>query len=179
MYQDGIGPGCAISLGPLQGLIHAPARDQCLHPCNNAKIRVLPAVFTGPDLAAKFINIGQGLFLAVNEAVGLGEFLVFNADAGYAALFELSDQAPHVVEVAVTGITVQQDRDIRGVGHEFQHVDDLGPACFITVPDTELGRHGQAAGPDPLEPCLLHEFGRDAVMGFQDELQFGRAEQGA
>ena len=135
------------------------------------------AVLAGPYLAAEFIDIGQGLFLAADEAVGLGEFLVFNADAGYPALFELPDQAPHIIEVAVAGIAVQQDRDLRGVGHEFQHIDDLGPACLVAVPDAELGRQGQAARPDTLEPGLLHEFGRDAVVGFQDELQVRRFQQ--
>ena len=175
--QDGVRACFAIGRSPLQGLIHAPARDQRLHPRDNAEVRVPLAVLAGPDLAAELVDVCQGLFTAVDEAVGLGELLVFDTHAGYPPLFEFPHQAPHVVEVAVTGVAVQQDRDIRGVGHEFQHVHHLGPACLVAVPHAELRRQGEAARPDALEPGLLHEFRRDAVMGFQEELQLGRFEQ--
>jgi hypothetical protein len=48
------------------------------------------------------------LTLSVQEAVGLGKLLILDADAGDAALFQFSHQAAHVVEVAVTGIAVEQ-----------------------------------------------------------------------
>src|SRR5205807_7143739 len=94
-----------------------------------------------------------------------------DADAGDPALFELAYQAPHVVEVAIARISVQQDRQIAGVGHELQHVHDLRPARFVVVAHPELGRYRKAGRPDPAESRLVHDARRQTVVGLHQELK--------
>ena len=67
-------------------------------------------VLGGPDLAAELVHLCQGLLLAVDEAVGLGEELVLQTHAGDPPLLQLAHQPANVVEVAVAGIPVEQNR---------------------------------------------------------------------
>jgi hypothetical protein len=141
--ENGIRAGAPIGLRASQGFLHAPTRDQRLDSRDNAEIRVSLSILPGGNLAGKLFDIRQGLTLTIQEAVGLGKDLVFNAHSTDAALLELANQAAQIVEVAIAGITVEQDRQITGVGHELQHVDDLGPARLIIVAYSELGGNRQ------------------------------------
>jgi hypothetical protein len=109
---------------------------------------------------------------AVDKAVRFRKQLVLDAHGGHVTLLELSHQAPHVVEVAVAGVAVEHDRDGRGLGHELDHLEDLGPARLIAVPDAELGGQGQTAGPESAESRFLADPGADAVVRLQQELGF-------
>src|SRR5690606_20994522 len=94
-----------------------------------------------------------------------------------AALLELAHEAPHVVEVAVAGVAVQQDRDGGDIRHELEHVHHLRPAGLVVVAHAELRGDGEAAGPDALEAGLLDDAGGDAVVGLEKELELRRVEQ--
>ena len=79
---------------------------------HNDELIVQLGVLAGLDLAGKFVDVGQVLRLAGDEAVGLGEQLVLEAHADDIALFELADQAAGIVEVAVARVAVEQNRQI-------------------------------------------------------------------
>ncbi len=151
MDQDRVGAGEAIGLGPLQRLVHAPAGDQRLDPRHDREVLVVLRVLARLALAAERVDVGQRLALAADEAVGLRELLVLDADAGDAALLELPDQAPQVVEVAVAGIAVEQDRQVARVRHELERVDDLGPARLVVVAHAVL--RGDREAQMPLKPA--------------------------
>ena len=170
--QDGIRAGAAIGFGAAQRFVHAPSGDQRFDARHDGEIGIRLGILARLDLAAKFVDVGQRLRFAVDEAVGLGKLFVFDAHAGHAALFELADQAAHVVEVTVAGIAIEQDRQLAGVGHELEHVDHLGPAHFIVVAHAKLRRDRQARSPDGFEAGLAHDARRQAVVGFHQEFGF-------
>ncbi len=177
--QNSVGAGLAVRLGAAQGLVHAPTRDQRLHPSDDDEIRILLAVLSGADLALKLGDVGQRLAMAVDEAVGFGEQLVLDAHAGDAPLLQLLHQAAHVVEVAVASVAVDEDGNAARIGHELQHVHHLGPARLVVVAHPELRGEGEPAGPDALEAGLLDDAGADAVMRLHEELQLGGVEKRA
>ncbi len=170
--QDRVCAGTAIGFRATQRLVHAPACDQRFHARHNRKILVRLRVLAGLDLAAEFVHIGKRLRFAVNEAIRFRELLVLDTYAGNAALFELAHEAAHVVEVAVAGIAVQQNRQIACVGHEFEVVDHLRPACFVVVAHAELRGNREARAPDRLEAGFAHDAGGQAVMGLHHEFEF-------
>jgi GNAT superfamily N-acetyltransferase len=133
------------------------------------------AVLAGLDAAAELVDVGERLPVA-DEGVRLGEQLVLEADAGEAALAQLAHEAADVVEVAVAGVAVDQDRQGRGVGHVLEHVQHLGPRRLVAVAQAERGRHREARRPDPAEARLLDDLRGEAVMGLQEEGEGGRAD---
>ncbi|GIX28228.1 MAG: hypothetical protein KatS3mg123_2109 [Burkholderiales bacterium] len=175
--QDGVGAGGMIGLGPAQGLVQAPAGDQRLHPRHDDEVRIALAVLAGADLALELGDVGQGLAVAVDQAVHLGKQLVLDAHPGDAAAFQLLHQTAHAVEVAVACISIHEDRNAGGVGHELHHVHHLGPARLVVVAHAELGREGEPARPDALEAGLFHDAGAQAVVGLHQEFQLGGGEQ--
>ena len=68
-------------------------------------------------------------------------------------------QAAEIIEAAIAGIAVKQDRHAGGIGHELQGFQDLRPACLVVVAHAVLRGNRQAAAPDPLEACFLDNFG--------------------
>src|SRR5438045_8048960 len=57
-------------------------------------------------------------------------------------LLELAHQPPHVVEVAVAGVAVHEDRDRPGgVGHEADVLHHLRPRELVVVAHAEGRRH--------------------------------------
>ena len=109
--RDRIGPCGVISLRPPQGLFHAPSGDQRFHAGDDDKSSSALAVLTGLDLSGKFLDIRQRLPLFAQKAIGFRKELVFDANARDIALFQLPDQAPHVVEIPVAGVGIEQDWD--------------------------------------------------------------------
>ncbi len=168
--QDRVRAGPAVGLPAAQRLFQAPAGDQGFDPSHDAEIVVLLRVLAGLDLAAKGLDVFQFLLLALDETVGFREQLVLDADAADVALLELAHQAPHVVEIAVTGVAVEQDRDGGGIRHELENADDLGPAQLVVVAHRVLRRQGQPGTPDALEAGFLDNSGRQTVVGFENEL---------
>ena len=176
--QHRVGACRVIGLGATQRLVEPPARDQRLDAGNDAELGIGLAVLAGLDLAAELVDVGQRLALA-EKRVGLGEQLVLDADAGDAALAQLAHQSAHVVEVAVAGIAVDQDRDRGRVRHELEHLEHLGPRRLVAVAHAERRRHRQPGRPDALEPGLLHDLGRQPVMGLHQERELRSAKLGA
>src|SRR5262249_17383407 len=66
----------------------APSGSHRLPPPHAVHLRVLGR----PDLAAELLDLGQRLGGPLEEAVGLGERLVFDAHPRHAALLQLADQ---------------------------------------------------------------------------------------
>ena len=188
-FQDFIGSGmlavnqnsvCSclmIGLRTLQCFTHTPAGNQCFNTCDNTEIRIILAVLSGLDLAAEFIHVSKWLTFTINKTIELGELFIFNADPGDTTLFEFFNEPAHVVEIAITGIAIQQDRNTCDIRHKLQHVYNLGPAGFIAVTYTELRRNGQAAGPYAFKTCFFHQACGNPVMGFHNEFQFWRSQQ--
>ena len=56
-------------------------------------------VFAGFDFPGELVNRGERLTFAANEAVGLREHLVFDTDAGDAALLQLANEATHELKL--------------------------------------------------------------------------------
>ena len=126
MNQKRVRAGFMIGLCALESLDHAAAGNKGFDPRNDAEIVVDLTVLAGLDLAAEFVDVGQRLTIA-DEGICFGKQLVLDADTGDAALAKLADDAPHIVEVAVTRVAVHQDRNRGCVGHEFEDVEYLCP----------------------------------------------------
>src|SRR6185437_15550955 len=133
-------------------------------------------ILAGFDLAEELVHIGKWLRFTVDEAVGLGELLVFDADAGDAALLELAHEAAHVVEVAVAGVAVEQDRQVAGVGHEFERVDHLRPAGLVIVAHAELCGNRETRAPDRFEAGFADDSRGQPVMGLHHEFELAADE---
>ena len=137
--QDAVGAGLAIGFGAAQRFGEPPAADEGFDPGDDGKVLVALGVFAGFDLAAELVHVRHGLGVALDEAVRFGEELVFDAHRGNLALLQLADEALHVVEVAVAGVAVEENRNRGGVGHEFEGFEHLRPAGFVVVAHAELG----------------------------------------
>ena len=147
--EDGVRAGAPVRLGPLQRLAQAPAGDECLDASDDAEVVVALGVLARLDLPAELVHVRERLVVA-DEAVGLREELVLDADAGDVACLELLDEPAHVVEVAVAGVPVEQERNRGRVAHELEQVEDLRPAHLVVVPHAHRGRDRQAAAPQAL-----------------------------
>ena len=132
MDQHGIGASLLIGMGAAQCLVQPPAGNQRLDTGDQHEIRIGLAVLAGFDLAAEFVHVGKWLAMT-DKRIGLREQLVFDTCAGNTALAQFRHQATDVVEIAVTGIAVHQDRDAGRVGHEFENFENLGPGCFVRI----------------------------------------------
>jgi hypothetical protein len=130
--QDAVGARRVVCLGAPEGLVEAAPRDERLHAGHDREVGLGGAVLAGLDLPAELVDVGQRLMLA-DERVRLGEELVLEADRRHSALAELPDETAHVVEVAVSRVPVEEDRERRGVGHELEHLQDLGPGGLVAV----------------------------------------------
>ena len=106
-----------------------------------------------------------------DKTIRLGEEFVFNADCGDVALLEFADEPLHIIEVAVSRVAIQENRNRGRIGHEFQVLEDLGPAGFVAVTDAELRGNGEAAGPDASKAGFLNDLCADAIVGLTDELK--------
>jgi len=87
--QHRVRAGLVVGARAAQRLGEAPARDEGLDAGDDAEIIVGPRIPGGLDLAAELVDVGERLPAAFDEAVGLGEQLVFQADGRDAALPEL------------------------------------------------------------------------------------------
>ena len=172
MDENGVGTGESIGLGTAQGFVHAPARNQCLDTRDDAKSGILLRILAGGDLADELLDVGQRLAFRVQKAIRLRKLLILDADTRDAALLELAHQAAHVVEIAVTGVAVEQYGQIAGIGHELEHVHNLGPTRLVVVAHAELRRDGQSGSPYALEARLAHDARGQAVVRFHEKLEF-------
>ena len=175
--EDGIGAGRVIGLRALERLGETPARDERFHAGDQHEVGVLLAVLARLDLAGELRDIGERLELGAEERVGLREELVLDHHAAHADLLELPHEAPHVVEVAVAGVAVEEHGHRRRLGHEGYVVDHLGPAQLVVVADAEGGGQGEAARPDPLEPGLLDDARGEAIVGLHHEGDLGSRDE--
>ena len=82
---------------------------------------------------------------AAGEGVGLGKELVLNADPGDVTLAQLAHEPAHVVEVAVAGVAIYQDGQLRGVG---QH----SSTSSTWVQDASLLRLAEIVKPEAQMP---------------------------
>ena len=128
------------------------------------------------DFSAECLNIFEWLRFALDKAVGLRKQLVLNTNTGHPDLAQFTNQAAHIIEIPVTGITIQQDRNACDIGHELQLLHHLGPGKFIVIPYRMLRRKGQAGAPDTLEPSFFHDSSRKAIMRFEDKFRLTGAQ---
>jgi hypothetical protein len=164
-------------LGAPHHFLHAPAGDETFQPRHERKVRIALRFLHGFDLAGEFFQVSQRLALAVDERIGLWEQLVLDANRGDAALLELAHQPPHVVEVPVSGVRVEQDRDAGRVAHEFHHFEHLRPARFVIVAHAERGGNGEPARPDAAKTRFFDDARAQAVVRFHQEFELIRAQQ--
>ncbi|MCG3768242.1 MAG: hypothetical protein JW394_0345 [Nitrospira sp.] len=75
-----------VGLGAPQGFRQAPAADESFHSGDDGEVLVGLGVFACLDLAAELLHVRHGLGAALNEAIGLGEELVFDTDRSDLAL---------------------------------------------------------------------------------------------
>ena len=177
--QDRVGAGFRVRVRAAQRLVHAPARDQRFDARDDREVGIGLRILAGLDLAAELVDFRERLALAADEAVGLRELLVLDTDARDAALLELLHEAAHVVEVAVAGVAVEQDRQVARVRHEFEHVDDLGPARLVVVTHAELRGDREARCPDALEAGFADDPRGQAVVRFHQEFEVAADEHAA
>ena len=174
--QHGVSAGLAVGFAATQGFVQPPAGNERLDPGHDAEVVILLRILAGLDLAAKTVEIFERLLLTLDEAVGLRKQLVLDAHAGDLALLQLVYQPAHVVEVAVTGVTVEQDRNTGRVGHEFERVHHLRPAQLIVVTNRMLCRQRQPGSPDAAESRFFDDARREAVVGLENEFSLVAAQ---
>jgi hypothetical protein len=117
MNQNGIGSSQPISLRPPDGLLMAPACNQSLHSGNHIEIFAGLTVFTGPQFFAENIDFLQLLFLVAQQRITFWEDFILKANSCDVSLFQFFHQTARVVEVSVSGVSVQQNWDITGIAH--------------------------------------------------------------
>jgi hypothetical protein len=176
MDQHGICAGFLIGVSAAQRLIQAPARNKRFDPGDEHEVGVGLAVLARLDLAAEFIHVGQRLTVT-DKGICFREQFVFDAGARDAALTQFCDQPADVIEVAVPGIAVHQDRDRCGIGHEFKYLENLGPRGFVRITHTERRRHRKPGRPYSAESRFLGNFSGKTVMRFHQKTHFGTFEQ--
>jgi len=108
--QDGVRTGQPVRFGSPQCSSMLQNGDQCFDSRDDRKVWGRSGCPCQRLSCRRTPDIGQRLAFPVQETVGFGKLLVLNADARNPALFELAHQAPHVVEIAVARIAVEQDR---------------------------------------------------------------------
>ena len=114
---------------------------------------------------------------SLDKTICLGEEFIFNADRSDVALLQFADEPLHIIEVAVSRIAIEENRNRSRVGHEFQHLKYLGPAGFVVVTDAELRGNGEAAGPNASNAGFLNDFCAETIVGFTDEFKLFRQEE--
>src|SRR5712671_2554671 len=107
----------------------------------------------------------------IEERIGLGKHLVLDAHGRDIALLELAHQAAHIVEVSISSVSIQKDRNAAGIAHQFYDLQHLGPASFITVAHSHGCGQSKTTGPDPLETCFFDQLCSESVMGLHQEFQ--------
>src|SRR5437667_1767236 len=111
-------------------------------------------------------------------AAALGHNLVFEQYPGGAASRELLHRALHVVQVAVAGIAVGDDRDGYARGHTTNGVGHFAQGDEVQVRQAEQRRAGaETADENGLKPGLLDDQRGEDVMGAQAANNSGQDEQ--
>ena len=112
----------------------------------------------------------------MNELV-LGKSLSSMQTAATPALLQFFHEPSHVVEISVAGISIEQDRNVSGVAHEFDDFEYLRPARFIVVAHAERGGNRKPAGPDAAKPGFLDDAGAQCIVSLHQKLKtFGLQE---
>src|SRR5258708_3587053 len=169
--EDGVGSRGAVSMGPIQGFVQAQAEDESFNSGDDTEVAILLRILGGLDLAGKFLSIGEELMFLIEERIGLGKHLVLDAHGRDIALLELVHQAAHIVEVSVSSVSIQEDRNAAGIAHQFHDLQHLGPTGFIAVAHSHGGGQSKTTGPNPLEARFFDQLRSQAVMGFHQKLQ--------
>jgi len=86
-------------------------------------------------------------------------------------LLEFFHEPSHVVEISVTGITIEQDWNVSGVAHEFDDFQYLRPTRFIIIAYAEGGGDRKPASPDPSKPDFLDDPGAQCIMSLHQKLE--------
>ena len=168
--EDAVGAGLDVSRRPVERLGATPPGDERLGAGDDAEVWVGLDVLARPDLAAELLDVGQRL-IAVEERVGLRKDLVLDAHGGDVALAQLGHQSAKVVEVAVPGVAVDENRNAGAVRHEFQRFQQLRPGRFVAVAQPEGRGDGEPGRPDQRKPRFFDDFRRQAVVCLHGERQ--------
>src|SRR6266446_4606400 len=99
------------------------------------------------------------------------EHLGLDAHGGDIALLELAHQAADVVEVSISGVSIQKDRNAAGIAHQLDDLQHLRPTGFIAVAHSHGCGQSKTAGPNPFEASFFDQLRSQAVMGFHQKLQ--------
>mmetsp|Transcript_104 Transcript_104/g.219 ORF Transcript_104/g.219 Transcript_104/m.219 type:complete len:220 (-) Transcript_104:11-670(-) len=177
MNQNSISSSLSVCISTAKSLIHTPPSDQRLNSGNNIKVRVTLGVFTSSDLPTKLVDISKRLVFTIDEGVGFGEDLVFKTHTSNAAALQFPDETTSVVEVTITGITINENGNMGPVGHEFQNFQNLRPGGFIVITNTKGSTHGQPRSPNTIEPSLFDNLGRQTIVSFHDEFKTRRGQK--
>src|SRR4029077_9098096 len=169
--EDAVCSRGAVSMGSIQGFVQAQAEDESFNSGDDAEIAILLRIFCRPDLTGKFLGIGKELVFLIEERIRLGKYLVLDAHGRDIALLELAHQAAHIVEVSISSVSIQEDRNTAGIAHQFDDLQHLGPTGFIAIAHSHGRGQSKTAGPDPFEARFFDQPRSQAVMGFHQKLQ--------
>src|SRR6187402_1950487 len=125
MTKYSIGTGSMICVCAAQGFIKSPTGDKGLQPCNDHEVGIDLSIFRCFDLSAEFIHVCQRLIFSSYKRVRFWKKLVFYTNRRDVALFQFLNKPAHVVEIAVSSITVKQNGNSSSIAHEFEHIQHL------------------------------------------------------
>src|SRR5229473_853738 len=104
--EDGVGSRGTVSMGPFQSLVQTQPKNESFNSGDDTEVAILLRIFCGLDLAGKFLGIGKELLSLIEERIRLRKHLVLNAHGRDIALFELANQAAHIVEVSISSVSI-------------------------------------------------------------------------
>jgi hypothetical protein len=165
MNQDGVGACSGVRRCPVQGLLHAPARDERLRPGNDQEIRRLLRLFGGPDFATMLLHRHQLALHARIKTAALREDIVFERNRRHARGFVLDNRPHHIDGVAVAIIAIGDNGQACGSPDLLNGVEVLRHGEEVRIRQGKLcGRDGKTAGPDGIKPGSLDEACAQGIM---------------
>ena len=177
--EDRIGTGFRVRCSPAQRLAFPPAGDERLGPGDDDEIRTRPRRPGRLNLARVLVDRNEFALNAGVEAAPFGEDVVFDTDTRGAGAGVFGDRPHDVDRVAEAVVAVGDDRDVHRVAHAPHRVQRLTHGENVGVGQRVDRGDAETAGPDGVEAGFLGEFGRQGVVGAQDQARGGSCEQRA
>lgn len=114
-----------------------------VRPCDDDRVLGLLRVDGGGEAGLGLL--ARNDLLAGDVTTSLRSRLVLDVDRGHAGLLVLADRAADVVDAAVAGVTVGDDREVRRLDDPLRVLDHLGHRDHLEVREAELAEHRRVA----------------------------------
>lgn len=132
MNDDGVCSGDAVGISALNRFTYAPIINQCFCPGYDNEAVVYPSLARSLNLSAELFDGHQRVRVA-NERVHFWKLLILQADTRRTHARELLNEASHIVVVAKTGVTIDQNGRAHSSCHVLNDLQDFTHGRFVAV----------------------------------------------